>query len=494
MDAHDTDHIWLRQTITFTVDGQTRTLEVGIPVPRNATAQEVEALLEVADAGMSALSRRLDARITESLTGSALLPAPAIPGAPADGSLPTMPTTTQTQETISANSHAPEETARQVTGEPREQEPARNAPGSAAPRTAAAAPQAPAPAPSPAPERAPAPQRPASQPPRPQAPDAPAARQAPAAPPAQTDPQRDTQGEMTRPQFLAAAAELGLNPRQAMDHLGVRSLEGLNLREALESLRRQLLGAASQPEPEPEPEPTPEPAPAPLAAAPSAPAQYFDEEDDETIFFALDDELPEDERDEDDGAPILGGDARRGINDDADGALDEDEIDLDDVPDLSPPPTTPTRQRSAPATRKAPSTVNTIHESSSPAPEQASNGTRTHAMQLIGKLRSATGGGAASDYQRNAYRNIVENELGKTQATTLIRGLWRTTADRLTAGQLDALIRWGKEEVFAEEAAQVLATLRAEQRRAEQPETSASDAGHPRARAATRARPGEGSR
>ena len=54
MDAKDTEHIWLRQTVTFTVDGQTRTLEIGVPVPRDATAQDVETLLDVADAGMRA--------------------------------------------------------------------------------------------------------------------------------------------------------------------------------------------------------------------------------------------------------------------------------------------------------------------------------------------------------------------------------------------------------------------------------------------------------
>ena len=106
-------------------------------------------------------------------------------------------------------------------------------------------------------------------------------------------------------------------------------------------------------------------------------------------------------------------------------------------------------------------------------------------MQLIGKLRAATGGAPASDYQLTAYRNIVENELGKANATALVRGLWRTTADRLSAGQLDALIRWGKEEVFAEEAALVLAALRAEQRRAEQA-GAASPATEPATRAASR--------
>ncbi len=48
---------------------------------------------------------------------------------------------------------------------------------------------------------------------------------------------------MSRAEFLAEANALGLNPKQAMDRLGVRSLSGLNLREALATLQRLSLRA-----------------------------------------------------------------------------------------------------------------------------------------------------------------------------------------------------------------------------------------------------------
>ncbi len=302
---------------------------------------------------------------------------------------------------------------------------------------------------------------------------------------------------MTRPEFLTAAAELGLNPRQAMDRLGVRSLEGLNLREALESLRRQLLGASSHAEPEPvsESDIAPEPA---SSASPTVAAPRFEEEDDETIFYALDedDELIEDDftpTPADEGTnPAVSDDALDEIEDD-DG--DEDEIDLDDVPDLSPPPP-PARSRATSAGRKATSAASdTSAPAHDSAPASSANGARTQTMRIIGKLRSATGGGTASDYQRNAYRNIVENELGRTRAVALVRGLWRTTADHLTAGQLDALIRWGKEEVFADEAEQVLAALRAEQERADQEAASTNSPDAPAApRTSSRGRSAGGAR
>lgn len=303
---------------------------------------------------------------------------------------------------------------------------------------------------------------------------------------------------MTRPEFLSAAAELGFNPRQAMDRLGVRSLEGLNLREALESLRRQLLGATSHAEPETEPEqdlaPEPVTGASPTVAAPPA-ASRFEEEDDETIFYALDED---DELIEDDFASAPAG---NGVNTVAsDDAFDEtgdadDEIDLDEVPDLSPPPV-PARSRGTAPGRK---TTSAARETSAPAQGATSasgaSGARTQALRQIGKLRSATGGGTASEYQRNAYRNIVENELGRTRAVALVRGLWRTTADHLTAGQLDALIRWGKEEVFAEEAEQVLVALRAEQERADQEAAAANGSDAPAApRTASRGRSAGGAR
>jgi hypothetical protein len=295
--------------------------------------------------------------------------------------------------------------------------------------------------------------------------------------------------EMTRPQFLTAVGELGLNPRQAMDQLGVRSLEGLNLREALESLRRQLLGAASAAEPELEI--APEPEPVTTATATSTTPRYFEEEDDETIPYSLDEET--DEEDEATGDDFASSVSSRSVIEPSPAGEDDtlDDIDLEDVPDLSPPPSA--RQRATPATRKAPTAAT---EAPTTATEAApTSGGRTQAMQLIGKLRTATGGGPASDYQRNAYHNIVEDELGKPQATALVRGLWRTTLDRLSSGQLEALIRWGKEEVFAEEAAQVIATLRAEQRRAEQADAAPNHTDQPaEPRATTRSRPSAGSR
>ncbi|HLJ81710.1 MAG TPA: hypothetical protein VKT52_09515, partial [Ktedonobacterales bacterium] len=76
------------------------------------------------------------------------------------------------------------------------------------------------------------------------------------------------------------------------------------------------------------------------------------------------------------------------------------------------------------------------------------------------------GGGAPTTHQRSAYRNVVVNELGEPETVALVRGLWRVNPERLGPEQLDALISWGKRDTFAEEAADVLAALRAERQQA----------------------------
>jgi hypothetical protein len=267
---------------------------------------------------------------------------------------------------------------------------------------------------------------------------------------------------MTRPQFITALGELGLNPKQAMDRLNVRSLEGLNLREALEALRRQLLQespGAQDPEPEPAVEAGPslaEPEPPVPAAAP----RYFDEEDDPNLVFTVDEPGFEDEEE------------FENVETAPEPLDDEDDLDLEDVPDFPAPPlSTPPAAASRTSRKAAPARTQDVEPAAArPAPsaaalQSASGPERARAMQLVGKLRSAQGGGPASDYQRKAYRNLVEGQLDADQAAALVRGLWRIPAERLTSDQFDALIRWGKEDAFVDEAALVLATLRAEQAR-----------------------------
>lgn len=87
-DDYQRNTIWLRQSATFTVNGQTRTLEIGIPLTPGASAKEVEALLGEADAAMLRLGEHLDMRVAAAL-GTGAAPAPALPAVPVP--TPSMP-------------------------------------------------------------------------------------------------------------------------------------------------------------------------------------------------------------------------------------------------------------------------------------------------------------------------------------------------------------------------------------------------------------------
>lgn len=397
-DARDADHIWLRQSVTFSVNGQTRTLEMALPLRPGATPDEVDALLDEADAGMRRLSQRLDAHLAE------VTAAPALPvSAPVSAS-------------VSAPVSAPIPT------------PERSAP--------------PAVRPTPPPVRQPTAPHPAATPAPAPAPASRAAALAPVTAPASSGP------DLTRPEFLAAIRALGLDARTVMERLKVRSLDGLNLRESLELLRRQSLRDGEAPEPPANASTRPpaisEERAAALAAMPApigrADAARFEEEEDDPAFevsYPDPDDLPglDDDFAEEEFAPQEMTPAAA----------------LDDVPDgLNEPPTAPVA--AAPATPTAPPE----------AVEQQEPPAVIRAREVIATLRAAHTGGQPTAQQRKAYANMVVGELGEAKAAGVIRAVWSLTPDKLGPEQYDELIRWGKLDTFADEVESVLDLLRAE--------------------------------
>lgn len=375
-DARDPNHIWLRQSVTFAVNGQTRTLELALPLRPGATPDEVEALLDEADAGMRRLSSRLDAHLAE-VTGAA-------PVAPPAASAP-------------------------------ERHEAPPAPRPATPsRPAAPIASAPAPAEKPAEKVAPRPPAPAAA--------APVAAPAPAA----------SGPDLTRPEFLAAVGALGLDARTVMERLNVRSLNGLNLREALDLLRRQAVRDGSVSD-EREPAST---APATHVERP-APigSPRFDEEDDNPTFelsYPDPGDLPSDEAFEsaDDFAPLEAPTA-------APSSTHAPTAPVSDVPDLE--------ELLNGGARKA-----------------AEDATATRAREVIATMRGAHPGGQATPHQRSAYQHVVIDQIGEAKAASVARAIWNLTPDRLGPEHYDAFTRWGKEDAFAEEVEAALAILRAE--------------------------------
>ena len=182
-----TPYIWLRYTTQFTTGGRTHTIEMGIPIPVGASAEVREQLIREAEMGMEQLSRRVESRVSQMLQRS---------------SRP--PETVRTQESSTTRqAQAPQQ-------------------GSAAgmPATAGTQPASPAP-----------PQQPAAAPVRQ---GQSVAANMPVTPGIQGD-------NMKLSQFLQVIRETWeLSPKEAMDLLHVKNLNGMNYREALRELQVRL--------------------------------------------------------------------------------------------------------------------------------------------------------------------------------------------------------------------------------------------------------------
>lgn len=484
-DERTGEHIWLRQAVRFTVGDQRRTLEIAIPVPVGAPADEVERLLRQASEGMERLTRHLDERVA-ALTGGLAAPR-AVDAAHTDHiEVPS------TSGEISASTLAPVETAPATSDtaqpatalvpthalEPEQPLTPRREEGAEHPTQAA--PGATERAPTRTPQAAPQPARP--EPMRPTTPAAgassrptastPGSQPPVAARPAAASAPKTSAPDLTRRDFLAETTALGLNPRQVMERLGVRSLDGLNLREALEVLRRQMVrdtGVAdvesSVPADMPAAPASPRAAVAPISA-PATAGKYFEEEDDFDISFALPDEDPTD-------LDLVAGQAAESGS----GAFADDDLadldDLDDVPDFGQS-TPPAAAVPAPARRAAPATRTASTQSAAPTPGGAvaasgplSLPQRARARDLMARLRATPAGGTPTRGQLTAYANIIVDQLGAATAAALVQGLWGTRVDRLGTDQLNALIQWGKDDEFAVEAPAVAAALQAERAAAE---------------------------
>lgn len=184
------DHIWLRYATQFTVSGRTRTVEMSIPVPLGASQDQREQLLREAEAGMLQLSGHVEKIATQMMQrGQASTvastsgqngrsPAP-VPPSPRPASAPALQTTDHP-----APAHAGEEQQGAVSQ--RNDTLVRQPVGASMPFST-----------------------------------------------------NDVPNNLTIPQFVKIVGEtLGLDSKQAMSKLGVRSLSGINLRKELERLRQ----------------------------------------------------------------------------------------------------------------------------------------------------------------------------------------------------------------------------------------------------------------
>jgi len=239
----------------------------------------------------------------------------------------------------------------------------------------------------------------------------------------------DTSGSLKLPQFIQFIKEsLGLTPKQAMELLNVKSLSGLNLRDALEELQllvgqepannaapvapvklRPVESSQTHSPSSPASQPPAQPKPFPNAANPKHP--HIIEITNAVIrdnppAYAFDEEIDLDAEQEID-------------------LQEDDEVEY--VPELS-------------------------------------NQERELAQELLNKLKDARGSSFASESRLKVLHNITDSQVREEQLLQLVQGIWGIPAlNKLKNDQVEALISWAKADNFDSEVDLVLLLIQEEQ-------------------------------
>jgi hypothetical protein len=418
-------HIWLRYATQFTANGRTYTLEMSVPMPIGASAELREQLLTEADAGMNQLAGHVEHRAAQILQQVQLsqeaIPAPTPVAQPAVTSQRSAKPTTPTPATTPLPQAVAQEATQSLASIPvvRETPPepvAKEVPVPVTRTTVGAS--------------------------------MPAATMAGA-----------TGGNLTIPEFVKLINEsMGLNPKQAMEMLKVKSLNGLNLRDALERLQRMhaqsstganrtsigddvfrpanVSGARTDDtigggdrtggrETVLPPLPvTPSARPAPVSGPPSKPVPVSGNNVARTAGNA-----PGREQASTMGAIYEEPTARifdEEINPEEEGEVSEELADLDESREL------------------------TIPE-------------RVRARTLISRLRESRGATTVNAARLQVLDNVIGEQISKEALHELVVGLWEVQVlKKLKVDQVEALISWAKEDDFVNEVEAVLILLEEE--------------------------------
>ena len=418
------EHIWLRYATQFTTGGRTYTIEMGISVPLGASAEARERLIREAEVGMDQLSSHVEGRIAQVLQRNA---------------------NAQSQSTIPTSTPAPK---------PSVSTPSR--PASRPPITTAPAPSA-----SSSPTSSPVPLPDVAQT---QSQSVPPTRQhIGASMPIIPGMPGAANGTMLRPQFIQFIKEtLGLTPKQAMELLKVKSLDGVNLREALTQLQHLVVqkpagrepinssasdvgarsSASNQPReigparPEEEtatmpvstsmdaPSVPPVPSQAPASPEPSSPSVPAPPGLGETTSEAM--------------LPDLGA-----MREERPSYRFDEEVDLEDAEEGM----------------EGIEDEGEDTEQSLELTEQQ----RARAQSVLSRVKEARGSTAASPARLTVLRNVIDSQVSEEQLQRLIQSVWAaTTLKRLKVDQVEALISWAKEDDFVSEMEAVLAIIEVE--------------------------------
>ncbi len=384
--AESGEYIWLRYGTQLTVNGRSYTIEMNVPMPIGASEEAREQLLREADAGMNQVANHVENRVAQLLQriqptqGKIPSPAPtarpvpqprpaSVP-APLTGPQPLQPAPTRAQE----NTLEPASSAQSVQNVQNSQKEPVSVPPTR-PNIGASMPSTPA---------------------------------------------LGDSGNLSLQQFIGYIREnMGLSPKQAMDLLKIKTLTGVNLRDAVEQLQK-IVGheSATTTQTEQRARETVPPATAPTRQNVGPPSATSSRPPETAKASAH----PNSER------------ARTTREEDPIYAFEEEVEpgENDDLEDFDFP-------------REL-----TVQE-------------RVQARNKLDNLREYRGATQSNPGRQQALMNVVDSQISAEQLQDLITGVWSVTSiKKLKVDQVEALISWAKEDDFVSEVEAALAVLEEE--------------------------------
>ena len=461
-------YIWLRYTTQFTTGGRTHTIEMGIPMPLGASAEMREQLIREAEAGMDQLSRHVENRVTQMLQRNARPQGQPIPqGIPSS-----------LQPSLSSSSPRP---------------PAAN------PSTAV----------TPSSSSSPAPVRDRMQPTS-SPPPARLNTNVGASMPLSPNVPGETGGNIKLSQFMHYIREAwGLNPKQAMELLNVKTLNGLNYREALKQLQPLVAedqdataastGNVRDIKSAPQVGPGNRAAPSTSAHSnveaspgnesnstplPSSPAPTRSNVGSQSPASTEREVTPRRDMKEAAQSPAGAttpqitfhppdGTSRSQASPSQQGTSKE----VKEAPQAPPKPSTPTSSIGSSKIPIIPISSGMVHDAHQPyrfdeeddseldLNEMDERDGDTEQQQIMARikldeLKEVRGSSAASPGRLTVLQNLTSSQISETQLHQLIRAAWGVTSPKkLKVDQVEALISWAKEDLFVDEVEAVLALI-----------------------------------
>jgi hypothetical protein len=366
-------YIWLRYSTQYVRDGQTHTVEMSIPVPIGATAEQREQLISEAESGMRQLTGHVEQRGVQPGGSRVQSQSSTAPRStqPPPASRPTVPLTKTANRPASmpAPQTGPQPSGGQQTVEHEEEVPVRQ--GIAATHTLSP---------------------------------------------------NDNTTSLQLPQFIQYIKEnLDLTPKQAMDLLNVKSLStGINLRDALENLKRIVGQQKGQPEAAVGVRKSVyETSAPPLASANTAPVRRP-------------------------SGPLTSGSTREANVPRTPEPIFDEEVGPDELDESE--------------------LERMLGEDEPDAGNELSQKQLEQARAKISELREMQGAATVTDGRLRVLNNVVNSQISEDQLQSLTEGVWRIPMlKRLKVDQVEALISWAKiDDDFVEQVDAVLAVLEEE--------------------------------